>query len=130
MVLTDGRTRVQISIHPLPKIDEMYAKLKGAKVFSIVDLRSGYYHIALGKDSRVKTAFVTPFGKYIFLMVSFGLAQAPAYFQLLINKVLEGLTYAMTYLDDIITFSNNEDEHLLHLEEVFCWLGEAGLKMK
>ena len=108
----------------------MYAKLKGAKVFSTIDLRSGYYHIALGKDSRAKTAFVMPFGKYKFLMVPFGLAQAPAYFQLLINQVLEGLPFAMTYLDDIIIFSNNEEEHLLHIEEVFHWLRKAGLKMK
>ena len=108
----------------------MYAKLKGAKVFSTIDLRSGYHHIALGKDSRAKTAFVTPFGKYEFLMVPFGLAQAPAYFQLLMNKVLEGLSYAMTYLDDIIIFSKNEEEHLGHLEEVFHQLRQAGLKMK
>ena len=62
-VLTDGKTRGQISIHPLPKIDKMYAKLNGTKVFSTIDLRSGYYHIALGKDSRAKTTFVMPFGK-------------------------------------------------------------------
>ena len=60
-VLTDRKTRGQISIHPLCKIDEMYAKLKGTKVFSTIDLRSGYYHIALGKDSRTKPAFVMPF---------------------------------------------------------------------
>ena len=52
-------------------------------------------------------------------MVPFGLAQAPASFQLLMNKVLEGLSYAMTYLDDIIIFSKNELKHLEHLEEVF-----------
>ena len=98
----------------------MYANLKGAKVFSTIDLRSGYHHIALGKDSRAKTAFVTPFGKYKFLVVLYGLAQAPAYFQILMNKVLEGLSYAMTYLDDIIIFSKNEENHLRHLEEVFC----------
>ena len=100
----------------------MYAKLKDAKVFSTIDLRSGYHHIGLGKDSRAKTAFVTPFGKYKFLMVQFGLAQVPAYFQLLMNKALEGLSYAMTYLDDIIIFSKNEMEYLEHLEEVFCQL--------
>ena len=127
-VITEGKSKGQISIHPLPKIEEMYAKLKGAEIFSTIDLRSGYHHIALGKDSRAKTAFVTPFGKYEFLMVPFGLAQA--YFQLLMNKVLEGLSYAMTYLDDIIIFSKNEVEHLKHLEEVFCQLRQAGLKMK
>ena len=108
----------------------MYAKLKGVKVFSTIDLRSGYYYIALGKDSRAKFAFVMPFGKYEFLMVPFGLAQAPAYFQLLMNQALEGLSFAMTYLDDIIIFRNSEEEHLLHLEEVFHQLRKAGLKMK
>ena len=129
-VLAEGKKRGQISLHPLPKIDKMYAKLKGTKVFSTIDLRSGYYHIALGKDFRAKTAFVTPFGKYEFLMVPFGLAQAPAYLQLLMNQVLEGLNFTMTYLDDIIIFSNSEEEHLLYLEEVFHRLREAGLKMK
>ena len=127
-VITTGKTKSQISIHPLPKIDEMYAKLKGAKVFSTIDLRSGYHHIALGKSSRAKTTFVTPFGKYEFLMVPFGLAQAPAYFQLLMNKVLKGLKFAMTYLDDIIIFSQDELQHLEHLEIVFSCLWEAGLK--
>ena len=108
----------------------MYAKLKGAKVFSTIDLRSGYHHIALGKSSRAKTAFVMPFGKYEFLMVPFGLAQAPAYFQLLMNKVLKGLKFAMTYLDDIIIFSQDELQHLEHLEIVFSHLRKAGLKMK
>ena len=129
-VLAEGKKRGQISLHPLPKIDEMYAKLKGTKVFSTIELRSRYYNIALGKDSRAKTAFVTSFGKYKFLMVPFGLTQAPAYLQLLMNQVLEGLNFMMTYLDDIIIFSNSEEEHLLHLEEVFCWLRETGLKMK
>ena len=129
-VITAGKTKGQISIHPLPKIDEMYAKLKGAKVFSTIDLRSGYHHIALGKISRAKTAFVTPFGKYKFLRVPFGLAQAPTYFQLLMNKVLHGLDFAMTYLDDIIIFSKNKLQHLEHLETVFSHLREAGLKMK
>ena len=129
-VITAGKTKGQISIHPLPKIDEMYAKLKGAKVFSTIDLRSGYHHIALGKSSRAKTAFVMPFGKYEFLMVPFGLAQVPAYFQLLMNKVLKGLKFAMTYLDDIIIFSQDESQHLEHLDIVFSHLREAGLKMK
>ena len=115
---------------PLPKIDEMYAKLKGAKFFSTIDLRSGYYHIALGKDSRAKMAFVTPFGKYEFLQVPFGLAQAPAYFQHLMNQVLDNCSFAMTYLDDIIIFSETEEQHLAHIEEIFKRLEAADLKMK
>ena len=129
-VITAGKTKGHISIHPLPKIDEMYEKLKGAKVFSTIDLRSGYHHITLGKSSRTKTTFVTPFGKHEFLMVAFGLAQAPAYFQLLMNKVLHGLDFAMTYLDDIIIFSKNEIQHFEHLETIFSCLRVARLKMK
>ena len=97
----------------------MYAKLKGAKFFSTIDLQSGYYHIALGKNSRTKAAFVTPFGKYEFLQVPFGLAQASAYFQHLMNQVLDNCNFAMTYLDDIIIFSETEEEHLAHIEEIF-----------
>ena len=129
-VITEGKSKGCLSLVPLPKIDEMYAKLKGAKFFSTIDLRSGYYHIALGKDSRAKTAFVTPFGKYEFLQVPFGLAQAPAYFQHLMNQVLDNCNFAMTYLDDIIIFSETEEEHLAHIEEIFRRLEAADLKMK
>ena len=81
-------TQGNLSLIPLPKIDEMYANLCGAKIFTTLDLRSGYYHIALDKESKAKTAFVTPFGKYEFNAVPFGLAQTPAYFQQLISIVL------------------------------------------
>ena len=95
-VITEGKTKGQISIHPLTKIDKMCAKLKGAKVFSTIDLRSGVYHIASDKDSRAKTACAMPFGKYKFLMVPFHLALAPAYFQLFMNQVLEVLDFPKT----------------------------------
>ena len=126
-VLTDRKTRGKISIHPLPKIDKMYAKLKGAKVFSTIELRSGYSHVALGKDSRAKTAFVTPFDKYKFLMVPFGLAQISCLFPIAYEQ---GPRRPNLCQDDIIIFSNSEEEHLLHLEEVFRQLRKAGLKMK
>ena len=120
-----------LTLHPLPKIDELYAKLGGAKLFSALDLTSGYYHIELGSTSRAKTAFVTLFGKWEFNMVPFGLAQAPAYFQALISEVLKGLShFAIAYLDDIIIFSQTEEEHLKHLEIIFRRLKEAGLKLK
>ena len=79
-----------ISLIPLPKMDELYAKLKGYKVFSSLDLRSGYYHIGLADSAKPKSAFVlsSP-GKYQFNRVPFGPMQAPAYFQKLINDVLK-----------------------------------------
>ena len=71
-----------------------------------------------------------PFGKYKFLQVPFGLAQAPAYFQHLMNQVLDNCSFAMTYLDDIIIFSETEEQHLAHIEEIFKRLEAADLKMK
>ena len=62
----DSATSGNISLVPLPKIDEMYAALCGAKIFTTLDLRSGYYHINLDEESKAKTAFVTPFRKYEF----------------------------------------------------------------
>ena len=116
---------------PLPKIDELYAKLKGYKVFSSLDLRSGYYHISLKDSAKPKSAFVlSSLGKYQFNRVPFRLAQAPAYFQKLINDVLKGCNFAMGYLDDIIIYSRSEKEHLEHLEEIFLRLKAAGLKLK
>ena len=61
-------TQGNLSLIPLPKIDEMYANLRGAKIFTTLDLQSGYYHIALDNESKAKTAFVTPFSKYEFNM--------------------------------------------------------------
>ena len=120
-----------ISLIPLPKIDELYAKLKGYKVFSSLDLRSGYYHIGLSDSAKPKSAFVlSSLGKYQFNRVPFRLAQVPAYFQKLINDVLKGCNFAMSYLDDIITYSRTEKEHLEHLEEIFNRLRAAGLKLK
>ena len=120
-----------ISLVPLPKIDELYAKLKGHKYFSTLDLRSGYYHIGLSESAKPKTAFVVSgMGKYQFNRVPFGLAQAPAYFQRLINEVLTDIDFAMGYLDDIIIFSETEEEHLRHLEIIFERLRKAKLKLK
>ena len=120
-----------LSLYPLLKIDEMFAKLQGSKVYSTIDLRSGYYHIGLTRESKAKSAFVVPMGKWEFKRTPFGLSQAPAYFQLLIDKVLMGCSsFAMGYLDDIIIFSKNELEHLKHLEEIFTRLKQFGLKMK
>ena len=129
----DKQTNTQgtLSVIPLPKIDEMYANLCGAKIFTTLDLQSGYYDLTLDKDSKAKTAFVTPFSKYEFNAVPFGLAQAPAYFQQLISMVLQDCSnFVMVYLDDIIIFSRNEQEHLKHIEIIFKKLKEAGLKLK
>ena len=122
-----------LTLVPLPKIDEIYAQLKGSKVYSAIDMRSGYFHLGLSKDAKPKTAFVPggPHGaKYEFNRCPFGLSQAPAYFQRLVHEVLKGITFAFGYLDDILIFSSDNKTHLKHLEIVFQRLREADLKLK
>ena len=127
---TDKTTGCLI-LYPLPKIDEMFAKLGGARVFSTIDLRSAYYHIGPTRESQAKSAFIVPMGKWQFKRTPFGLSQAPAYFQLLIDQVLMGCgDFVMGYLDDIIVFSKTEEEHLHHLEDIFKRLKHFDLKMK
>ena len=79
-----------LSLYPLLKIDEMFAKLNGSRIFSTIELRSGYYHIGLTEGSRPKSVFVVPMGKLEFLRTPFDLSQERAYFQLLIDNVLQG----------------------------------------
>ena len=108
-----------LTLVPLPKIDEVYAQLQGSRIYSSFDMKSGYYHVVLSEKSRAKSAFVSSFGKWEFKRCPFGLAQAPAYFQRLVNKVLSGLTFAFGYLDDILVFSPDMETHMEHLRVLF-----------
>ena len=86
--------------------------------------------MVLSEKSRPKSAFVSSFGKWEFKRCPFELAQAPAYFQRLVNEVLSGLTFAFGYLDDILIFSPDMETHIEHLRSLFIKLREADLKLK
>ena len=117
-------------VWPMPKVEDIFSQLNGAKYFSTLDLRAGYHHIRLTTDSIPTTAFTSPFGKYEYVKVPFGLAQAPAYFQELMTGVLKDLPFTMAYLDDIIIYSSSPEEHLQHIKTVFEKLRHAKLSMK
>ena len=119
-----------LTLVPLPKIDEIYARLKGSRIYSTFDMRSGYYHMVVSERARPKTAFVSSHGKWEFKRCPFGLAQALAYFQRLINEVLSGLNFAFGYLDDILVFSPDIVTHLQYLRYLFDKLRAADLKLK
>ena len=84
--------------------------------------------MVLSEESRPKSAFVSLFGKWEFKRCPFGLVQAPAYFQRLVNEVLSGLTFAFGYLDDILVLSPDMETHLRHLRSLFEKIREANLK--
>ena len=119
-------------VHPLPRIDDLLDALHGAKWFSTLDLKSGYWQVPISEQDNEKTAFRTSSGQlFEFNQVPFGLCNAPATFSRLMDRVLAGLhweTY-LFYLDDIIVFSSTWEEHLARLREVFERLRHAKLKL-
>ena len=117
-------------IWPMPKVENIFSKLNGEQYFSALDLWAGYHHIPLENDLIPKTVFTSPFGKYEYLKVSFGLAKAPAYFQELMNKVLKDLCFTIAYLDDIIIYSKAVEVHLDHLQQFFHRLHNTKFSMK
>ena len=119
-----------LTLVPLPKIDEIYARLRGSTIFSALDMTSGYHHMELSEEAKPKSAFVTPVDKYEFNRCPFGLTQAPAYFQRLVNKVLIGLPFVLGYLDDVLIFSPDIKTHLKHIRQVFERLRKADLRLK
>ena len=118
--------------YPLPNISDILSSIKSAKVFSCLDLKSGYYQIEMQEEDKPKTAFVCFKGLYEFNVLPFGLSAAPPVFQELMNKVLKPALnkYAFAYLDDIIIFSENFSQHIAHVQEIFSLLRKAGLKLK
>ena len=115
---------------PMAKVEYVFSKLNGATYFTTLDLHAGYHHIPLDKLSIPKTAFNLPFGKYEYVKVPFRLAQGPAYFQELMTGMLKDFPFAISYLDDIIIFSETPQECLSHICMVFKKLKSANLSMK
>ena len=118
--------------YPLPRIDDTLETLSQSQLFSTLDLASGYWQVELAEGSRAKTAFSTTEGFYEFKVMPFGLCNAPATFQRLMDIVLSGLQWSncLVYLDDIIVMGKTFQEHITNMEQVFARIREAGLKIK
>lgn len=115
----------------MPRVEDVIDGLAGAEYISTLDLTKGYWQVAVSEESRAKTAFTTPFGKYEFLVMPFGLVGAPSTFQRLMNGMFGNLPhFVATYLDDIVVFSPTWNDHLLHLQEVLTHFQKAGITLK
>jgi hypothetical protein len=115
--------------YPLPLTHKLIEKLKGAKVFTKLDLKSGYNLVRIHKGDEWKTAFRTKYGLFEYLITPFGLTNAPAAFQHLMNDIFCDLldVYAIIYLDNILIFSSNPEDHVMHTKEVLRRLKQHGL---
>jgi len=106
---------------PLPRIDDLFDKLQGAQWFTYLDLTQGYNQIQIPEEDRPKTAFRTPLGHYQFKVLCFGLTNAPATFQAVMNDVLREVVrdgICLVYMDDILIFGKTAEEHKTHVRRV------------
>ncbi|GMF62797.1 unnamed protein product [Phytophthora fragariaefolia] len=109
-------------VYPLPRIDDTLDNLHGARRFTSLDLHAGYWQVPVAEKDRDKTGFITRKGLFRFVMMTFGLANAPGTFQRMMNAVLRGLTWqsCLVYLDDVIGFSKGSvAQHVVQLAAVF-----------
>lgn len=113
--------------YPLPHIDEMLTSLRGATVFSTIDLANAYYQLPLHDDSRDITAFITHDGLFRLRRVPYGLASAPSAFQKMMATILKGVPSVKNYLDDLIVYGETVEEHDVTLSTVLQKLKESGL---
>jgi hypothetical protein len=118
--------------YPLPRIDILFDQLTGARVFSKIDLMSGYHHIRIRPEDIPKTTFTTRYGLFEYLVMSFELTNAPAHFTYLMNSVFmpELDKFVVVFIDDILIYSKNEEEHAKHLRIMLMRLREHQLYAK
>jgi hypothetical protein len=119
----DYRSLNEVTIknkYPLPRIEDLFDQMKGASVFSKIDLRSGYHQLKIWESDIPKTAFRTRYGLYKYTLMSFGLTNAPTYFIYLMNKVfMEYMDrFVVVFIDDILILSKTMEEHEEHLRLV------------
>ena len=131
----DYRQLIKVTIrnkYPLPRIDDLFDQLQGAKVFSNIDLRSGYHQLRIRESDIPKTTFRTRYGHYEFLVMSFGLTNAPAAFMDLMNRVFRPYLdrFVIIFINDILVYSRSELEHERHLGLVLPTLRQYQLYAK
>ena len=112
--------------YPLPRIDDLFDQLQGAKVFSKIDLRSGYHQLKIRREDVAKTTFKTRYGHYEFLVMPFGLTNAPAAFMDLMDRVFGPYLdkFVIVFIDDILVYSSSKEEHAEHLRIILQTLRE------
>jgi hypothetical protein len=118
--------------YPLPRIEDLFDQLRGSSVFSKIDLRSGYHQLRIRPSDISKTAFITKYGLYEFTVMSFGLTNAPAFFMNLMNSVFMDYLdkFVVVFIDDILIYSQSEEEHADHLKMAMLRLREHQLYAK
>ncbi len=115
--------------HILPNVDHSLAMLTGAKIFTKLDATSGFWQIPLTEDSALLTTFITPFGRYCFNRLPFGISSAPEHFQRRMTQILEGCEGVVCHADDILVYGKDQTEYDTRLHQVLMRLSKEGLTL-
>ena len=115
--------------HPLPHVDETLAQLSGAAVFSRLDANSGFWQIPLAETSRHLTTFITPFGRYCFNKLPFGISGVPEHFQKRMSAILDGLSGVLCLINDLLTFGHDQKENDERLNTALEQIQQAGVTL-
>lgn len=126
--LTKLNKSVKRERHPMPAVEQTLAQLAGAKVFSKLDANSGFWQIPLSAESALLTTFMTPFGRFCFNRLPFGISSASEHFQRRMSELLEGLEGVAGSVDDFLIHGKTQEEHDQRLHQVLLRLQKAGLK--
>ena len=127
--LTKLNNAVKRERHMLPSVDHTLGQMARASVFSKLDANSGFHQISLSKRSMLLTTFITPFGRFCYERLPFGINSGPEYFQKSLSRILEGLEGVVCLMDDIVIFAEKQDEHDVRLRAALKRLQEAGITL-
>ena len=127
--LTRLNESVRRERHPLPAVEQTLAQLAGARVFFKLDANSGFWQIPLAKESALLTTFITPFGRFCFNRLPFGITSAPEHFQRRMSEILQDVEGAVCLMDDILIHGKSKEEHDERLFSVLHRLQEAGITL-
>jgi transposase InsO family protein len=115
--------------YQMPSLEDIITRLGGAKIFSSLDARSGYYQIRIEEESQKYLGFTTPIGRFKFMRLPFGISSAPEMYQKVMNHILQGLQGVVVYLDDVLVFGATMEEHDKRLKMVLKRVEESGIKL-
>ena len=127
--LTKLNNNVQKERHILPSVEQTLAQIGGAKVFTKFDANSGFWQVELSHDSSLLTTFITPFGRFCFKRLPFGITSAPEYFQRRMSDILSGLRGVVCLMDDVLVYGSTQEEHDKNLLAALNRIQEAGLTL-
>ena len=115
--------------HILPSVDHTLGQMSGSTIFTKLDANSGFHQIKLAEDSQQLTTFITPFGRYCYCRMPFGINSGPEHFQRQIHQILEGVEGVTCLMDDIVVFAKTEEQHDVRLNRVLQKLSAAGVTL-